>query len=506
MDFLTQLFSDLPVRDSWLVLLFLLGAYLIGMLFAWLYWRRKWKAVKNELETRTRELTTLRGQYDELSATLEVKEADLKKANLEIDDLKARIRLLEEEKGRLHSEVFSVRKDMEKLTEEKDGLLSKQSEYETRLEDYDNQVVGLKTKNQALAATVDQNSNVLAEMTELQNKYNQVLADRDAMEKEKIALSQSYVDYDDLKARMLALTEENDTLKLKLSESNAAYGDYDEIRSKLRVLETENTDLKNSLRESATLNQSRDDYDALKGKIGDLSEENAELKRRLAALASELEEAKSKPSLVVATPPPVIEVEEEEESKEELAAKAQASVKAALGTKIKIATADEKDDLKLINGVGPFIEKKLNNLGIYTFEQISQFDDEFIEQVTDAIQFFPGRIQRDDWVGQAKTLLGKKNDGSLGQPVKRKVKPDDLKVVEGIGPKIEALLKDGGINTWAELAAAPVSRLQDILTAAGDRFKLHKPDTWPEQAGLAAAGKWDELDKLQDELNGGRKT
>ncbi len=146
----------------------------------------------------------------------------------------------------------------------------------------------------------------------------------------------------------------------------------------------------------------------------------------------------------------------------------------------------------------------MNNLGIYTFEQISQFDGDLIEQVTDAIQFFPGRIERDDWVGQAKILLGKKNAGTLGSKKKKKVKLDDLKVIEGIGPKIEGLLKDGGIKTWADLAAAPVSRLQEILTAAGDRYRMHKPDTWPQQAGLAAKGDWDALDKLQDELNGGK--
>jgi len=65
---------------------------------------------------------------------------------------------------------------------------------------------------------------------------------------------------------------------------------------------------------------------------------------------------------------------------------------------------DEKDDLKLINGIGPFIEKKLNNLGIYHFRQISNFNPILIGKVTQAIEFFPGRIERDNWVGQAKEL------------------------------------------------------------------------------------------------------
>ncbi|MEL7148260.1 MAG: hypothetical protein AAFO69_17940 [Bacteroidota bacterium] len=66
--------------------------------------------------------------------------------------------------------------------------------------------------------------------------------------------------------------------------------------------------------------------------------------------------------------------------------------------------ADRKDDLTRISGIGPFIEKKLNGLGIYTFEQISGFTSETVAKVTEAIEFFPGRIERDNWISQAKDL------------------------------------------------------------------------------------------------------
>lgn len=82
--------------------------------------------------------------------------------------------------------------------------------------------------------------------------------------------------------------------------------------------------------------------------------------------------------------------------------------------------------------------------------------------------------------------------------------PNDLKVVEGIGPKIEGLLKADGINTWSELAAADVDRIQKILDAAGPRYQLAVPRTWPQQAALAAAGDWAALKALQDELNAGK--
>ncbi|MBL7803911.1 MAG: 50S ribosomal protein L27 [Saprospiraceae bacterium] len=83
-------------------------------------------------------------------------------------------------------------------------------------------------------------------------------------------------------------------------------------------------------------------------------------------------------------------------------------------------------------------------------------------------------------------------------------KPDDLKIVEGVGPKIETLLKEGGINTWEDLANAPVERLKEILDAAGPRYQIHDPSSWPAQAKFAAAGQWDELKEYQEMLIGGR--
>ena len=72
---------------------------------------------------------------------------------------------------------------------------------------------------------------------------------------------------------------------------------------------------------------------------------------------------------------------------------------------IGIATVSEKDDLQVVKGIGPFIEEKLNALGIYTFQQISKMSSELEDQVNEAIEFFPGRVKRDQWVIQCKTLL-----------------------------------------------------------------------------------------------------
>lgn len=87
----------------------------------------------------------------------------------------------------------------------------------------------------------------------------------------------------------------------------------------------------------------------------------------------------------------------------------------------------------------------------------------------------------------------------------KKWKINDLKIVEGIGPKIEELMHAAGITTWAELAAADLDKLNAILDEAGPRYRIHDPGTWAKQAQLANDGAWDELQAYQDHLKGGKE-
>lgn len=80
---------------------------------------------------------------------------------------------------------------------------------------------------------------------------------------------------------------------------------------------------------------------------------------------------------------------------------------------------------------------------------------------------------------------------------------DDLKVVEGIGPKIEQLLNDSGVHSWHDLSAADVDRLRTILQEAGSRYRMHDPSTWPQQATLLVRGDWE---GFRDFSNGERDT
>ena len=89
-------------------------------------------------------------------------------------------------------------------------------------------------------------------------------------------------------------------------------------------------------------------------------------------------------------------------------------------------------------------------------------------------------------------VRGKKRDGS-----------DDLELIEGVGPKIAGLLVDAGIGTFDALSKASVESVQAVLDAGGSKFNMAKPETWAEQAALAAKGDWAAFDKLTEELVGG---
>jgi large subunit ribosomal protein L27 len=97
-------------------------------------------------------------------------------------------------------------------------------------------------------------------------------------------------------------------------------------------------------------------------------------------------------------------------------------------------------------------------------------------------------------VAEAPAKKAKKVDGA-----------DDLKKIEGIGPKIAELFNNEGILTFAQLAETSTERMEEILAAAGSRYASHNPGTWAKQSAMAAAGQWDELKAWQDEMNGGKE-
>src|SRR5690606_25153110 len=89
---------------------------------------------------------------------------------------------------------------------------------------------------------------------------------------------------------------------------------------------------------------------------------------------------------------------------------------------------------------------------------------------------------------------------ALGKTIKR----DDLKIVEGIGPKIQQLFNSYNIKTWKDLSETAVAKCQEILDSGGAPYKIHDPASWPRQAKMAYEGKWKDLHKWQEEHKRGK--
>ena len=100
-----------------------------------------------------------------------------------------------------------------------------------------------------------------------------------------------------------------------------------------------------------------------------------------------------------------------------------------------------------------------------------------------------------------------KKEAKAEEPKAKKAKAsskgDDLKKIEGAGPKAAEALVAAGIDTFAKVAKTSPEKLSEVLSEASSRLSHIVTETWPKQAALAAEGKWDELKELQDRLDGG---
>ncbi|MCB0705322.1 MAG: hypothetical protein KDC34_08435 [Saprospiraceae bacterium] len=322
--------------------------------------------------------------------------------------------------------------------------------------------------------------------------------------------------HDRLRTQCRALEEKNG----QLNEMVESYESNIEVLNEQIVgLRTQNTLLSSEQQQGTSLSEDAVDglaemqssYNATIRRMAAFEEKLQQLENDNQSLRSEIDDIKGGGAPLelgaIAVEQPASVEDDATESEDAAKQAARLDVQAAIGTKIPKAKAKHQDDLKLINGIGPFIENQLNEIGIYTYEQVASFDKELIERITIAIGFFPGRILRDDWVGQAGRLAEIKEehpDALISQAVFPN-KPSDLKIVEGIGPKIEKVLKKAGIKTWSELAGTNPDDLKEILLQAGDRYRMHTPTTWPVQAQLALDGEWARLKEYQDYLKGGRE-
>ena len=183
--------------------------------------------------------------------------------------------------------------------------------------------------------------------------------------------------------------------------------------------------------------------------------------------------------------------------------------------KVLLRTGD-KNDLTAIEGIGPFLEKKLNDAGVFTYADIAAWDAEKIAEITTKISFFEGRIEKDNWVGQAQKLIDDTPEefaesSTIAEARSLELEEihvvpalNDLKLILGIDEPIEKILFTAGINSFAELAKMDPDEIRNILVVVDPALNGVDPSAWPAQARLALEEEWDVLHDYQEQLKMGK--
>ncbi|MAS17779.1 MAG: hypothetical protein CMA36_05220 [Euryarchaeota archaeon] len=225
----------------------------------------------------------------------------------------------------------------------------------------------------------------------------------------------------------------------------------------------------------------------------DLEEQDNQLAReraaeRFAAMEKELEERKSK----------LEELDAETRKKESaLLRVAEKSKDIDFGI-LGFATAGDKDQLQEIKGVGPFIEEKLNALGIFTFAQISRMTSELEDRVNEAIEFFPGRVKRDEWANQARRLVDPGGGPNSKPPVPEEDIPSPMErelleqAKEDIRKKEIADEREREMQMRRERAAELLSKSKKT-----EAVEIEEGDESPIDFAVIGFGSEEERDDLQ---------
>ncbi|RVU83944.1 hypothetical protein EOL70_14125 [Leucothrix sargassi] len=183
----------------------------------------------------------------------------------------------------------------------------------------------------------------------------------------------------------------------------------------------------------------------------------------------------------------------------------------------KSKLSGSKDDLTRITGINTDVAELLAAHDVKTFSDLENTDSNVLNgYLAKSDQVSIRELETTSWPHQAKLCATKSWDklseyqtfltggtSSVSTPeiqsaTEQETAKDDLKKIEGIGPFFESLLNKAGITTYAQLKDSDRDTLKEIIDAAGPDYRLHEPETWPYQAGLADRGEWK---KLQDYIH-----
>lgn len=501
--------------------------------------RAELKLVNTHLRTEIKKLESLLDEEGVSLGTEEIKGNYQIDASQEEDEIE---RLIGASKAQsfIHNSDSKSEETIIQLQAEKDNL---QAVYDALKEDYNqirNEHTKLSNQYQELQSTHNQlveKSKVIkvvptndfkVEKEALINKLAKIRIEHIQLKKEHEILKDEYNNsvLPKLKTSQELLSKKEESFKIlesKLQEQNTKFQtsnnqlkNFEGLQATNQALYTNNKVLNDSHLEL----QSK--YDTLSGEYTGLKSQFQLLRERYSAIEKELEANNSTTNIGIDP-----EYEQLKKDFNYLQIELNSTVEkqnlkqAELDKMTNLLTAIKESsnygiiylptNLQVIEGIGPKIEVVLNKAKILNWEDVANTNGDSLKIILkEAGRRF---IMHDptSWPEQAQLLVQGKwkafrdlEAKLIGGKKAKTQDADDLKIIEGIGPKIEVLLNNAKIHSWKKLSKTGIGELRRILKAGGSSYQVHDPSSWPEQAKLAAAWDWTALETLQEELMGGR--
>ena len=332
------------------IIFMLTVSFIIGAMMIWAYH----KIIR----------ATLNKKIIRINADLSLYQEECKKIKNEKDKVNFSYKLLTDDNNKLMAEYKLLKKENEKL---KDQIQEERQKPIMSVGRHKEEINKLNLVNERLENEI---RDLGRQVLRLKND-NEYVKDQERKTKEDVIEErQKYV-------------EEIKGLKSDFQIEKQKYtGELKDLRQDFQRLRSEREKVVRDLELSLLNNQL-------------LKEDNQRMKLQIDTGKVEFERIKTSTKKIVETTQKKLEAKEDEFEKK----------KRLLLNSIGKVSASEKDDLKQIRGIGPFIEKKLHQIGVYTIKQIASFKKDDVTRATELIKYFPGRIERDEWVFQAKELM-----------------------------------------------------------------------------------------------------
>ena len=504
-------------------------------------------ALQSEFESTKTDKEKAEQQLKELSGKISEKDNTVAKLQSTIDTLeqtaKKQSAALQEAETKLNSISEDSKADMDNLQKQNLTSAEKFKALQSKLQETANQKEQLDKKLQDVSSRVAQQTNVCNELQQKLKQSENIINERDTavtkikqLEEELTAACLKSKELEQAKTQLDEVNQkfrnfQSSTLANRQQREEQLTRQKTQIETLKNALESERAKLSESIKQQQQLNDAKQEIKELadaKSKLQEMTTELANARNRNNQLA---ETIKTTQSSAPVTPISVAQVSklkkvvasqdkkiEELEKRLESGSKKQ---KSAVNKKIpvwqkgltKLGTpgCDHKDDLKVVKGIGPKIEKLLNKLGIKSLEQLATLKAAEINKVDEALVDFSGRIKRDEWVAQAKAIIRNNHQAPGKQKVKTKKTPakatkkttvknssrkrntkfgtpgsthiDDLKAINGIGPVIEKSLNKYGIESWEQLAGLKVKEVSAIDEKLGFSGRINR-EQWVAQAKI----------------------